>query len=583
MPGEADYEIVARIVAQDASIPGTNAVEKRLDRLEKRAEGFGNVLGASFGKAMAFLGGTAGIGVAVKGVVSLNSEIETATNGMATLFSAFTGAPIDQSLGRAKGILGDLRKDAKAGVGELTNYTEGFQKIFGATGGAVDDQAVRQLTRNALAAGFALRGNEGLALAPMDIAQALSGGVSRAETPIVMTALQSIGMSAEKFNKLDPAKKVETLNKAFGGFAGGVELMGKSWDAQFSTLLDNIRELARTATKPLFDRWSEKLRQINEWFAAHEEDLADVVQVWGRRLLDLWDQLITKAGIYAGIVVGSALAPSLAPGAKTAAGGIAAGARFVGQAASASKMVGVGTMASLLGPTAMGAIQAALAAVGATFSTVVLPVVAIIGVIALAIGGMYGALQEWSGLMDALLASIAFVTDALGELFGAFGSLVGQGSLLNIIGGALVGVLTAMLFVFGGLVKAAALFVETLGLLLRLFGSGAKMAYAAITGDVRGGILAQVEGQRAIDEYRMRAGGILGLLPQPGEGAGDGTGEDGKPTVPKNVTNIGTVNVQVKAEVNEDPARVAVAFNEVLGNLERYSRQPKRPVKVPRI
>jgi hypothetical protein len=581
MPGEADYEIVARIVAQDAAIPGTQAVEKRLDRLEKRAEGFGNVLGSSFAKAFAVLGGTAGIGMAVKGIVGLNSEIETATNGMATLFSAFTGAPIDQSLGRAKGILGDLRKDAKAGVGELTNYTEGFQKIFGATGGAVDDQSVRQLTRNALAAGFALRGNEGLALAPMDIAQALSGGVSRAETPIVMTALQSIGMSAEKFNKLDPAKKVETLNKAFGGFAGGVELMGKSWDAQFSTLLDNVKELARTATKPLFDRWSEKLREINEWFAAHEEDLADVVQVWGRRLLDLWDQLITKAGIYAGIVVGSALAPSLAPGAKTAAGGIAAGARFVGQAASASKMVGVGTMASLLGPTAMGAIQAALAAVGATFSTVVLPVVAIIGIIALAIGGMYGALQEWSGLFDALTASIAFVTDALGELFGAFGSLVGQGSILNMIGGVLVGVLTALLFVFGGLVKAAALFVETLGLLLRLLGAGAKMAYAAMTGDVVGGILAQTEGQRAIDEYRMRAGGILGLLPQPGEGGGETTTP---PVTTPGDTNInGPITITVKAEVNEDPARVAVAFDEVLGNLERYRRQPRRPVKPPAI
>ena len=46
--------------------------------------------------------------------------------------------------------------------------------------------------------------------------------------------------------------------------------------------------------------------------------------------------------------------------------------------------------------------------------------------------------------------------------------------------------------------------------------------------------------------------------------------------VPKNITNIGTLNLNVKTEINADPDRVMMAMGEGLDKLRVYAKQGRR-------
>lgn len=575
------YTVVARLVAEDATGPGATSAGKHIDDVDKKARGAGRSITGFFdriGTRLAMLAGGYGIGRFIGGMIRVNSELETATSGMATLYSAMTGEGITASLGRARGTLAGLREDARKGVGELQDYIGGFQAILGPglTAGVGQDK-LRALTRNALAAGFALRGQEGLKLAPMDLQQALTAGVGDRTTPIVMQALKAAGVTQAAFNKLDTASKIESLNEAFARFAPGVELMGKSWAAQFSTLQDNLRELFRSVTKPLFDRWKDQLVKVNDWLDHNKDRLADIVNVWGERLVKLWDHLIRQAGTYAAIVAAAAVAPHV-PAIGQAAKGAGGRVRGIGSKVWAgikdplgfSAMFG-GAVGSTGGTTT--GIFAMLRGAGAALSKLAWP----LALVTTAFLALKGGLSEYPATLAYLGAAWGRLMGALGMLGEAFGMLTGKGSVLNIVGAALAFVLGGIADVVGVVIRGVASLVVGLGVAAGIIGELAKGLFFLGTGQW----LKAKDAFTGIVDVATKGNDKLTKIwadwAAPKK-AGEDAPETPTPPVPKNdhSVHIGTVNVAVKAEVNEDPARIARGFDEMLQRVNLYRTQVRR-------
>jgi len=530
MPGP-DYIIRAKLVIDDTDAGrDVDVVDRKVTRLDRKARG----LGLSFGRAFAMLGGAAAaVGVA-RGIASINSEIETAEAGLATLFSAQFGLEIEQGVMAARSSLQGLREDAAKGVGELTDYTRTFQLALGA---GVDPDSARELTRNALGAGFALQGQRGLQNAGLDLQQAIQSGVSDRTTPIVMAALNAMGMAASEFNAMDVDSKVRTLNEAFGAFEGGVELMGQTWEAQTATLRDTVTELARTVTRPLFDSWTRGLRRVNDLLDGSSDRLARIATRAGEGLPSLFNAATSPAGI-----------------------GAAAGAGAVAVTTGLGGAAGIG----LFGVVAAGA-------------TMVL-----------------GALSEFPQLFGMLVRSGLQLWEALGPLADAFARLTGQGSVLNLIGAGMLLFLGGFVRWLSRLVDILTVATDAVGTLFRVAGNNIRAVFeairAAMSGDAEGAraVLSDAldRDRRLVTSFGNRTQDLF--IDDAGERARrdeqaadlsamlDGLKSGG------NVTNInGPVNVEVKAETLDDPDRVAVAFEDILDRVVRFKQGVRRPGLAP--
>jgi hypothetical protein len=150
---EPDYTIQAVIVAKDATGPGAKQAEANIRGVENAATGAGSRIGQLF----ALIGGAAGLGYMAKGIVRINSSLQDAQNGLATLYSAMNGADIGRSLRAAQVDVKDLTHAAAVGVGELSDYADAFQRILGpglAAGASRD--TLKKLSAGAVAAAGAV-------------------------------------------------------------------------------------------------------------------------------------------------------------------------------------------------------------------------------------------------------------------------------------------------------------------------------------------------------------------------------------------------------------------------------------------
>lgn len=559
--GNADYTISARIVAVDATASGADSASRRLAQVETTAARTGMSISSTLSRAFAVLGGAAGIGVAVRGMIGLNSEIQTAKVGLATLFSAMTGASIGQSVGLARKEIQALQKDAAKGVGELSDYVAAFQGVLapGLAAGKTTDE-LRALTRNALAAGFALQGQRGLRNAPIDIQQALTSGAGDRITPIVSTALKAVGMTNEAFNKLTVAKRIDELNKAFGAFGPGVALMGQTWEAQFSTLTDNLKNILRGVSSPIFDRWTDGLRSVNAWMEKNADTMTKMVDDTGQKMLRLWDDLVERGQSLAKTfspVAGAGVAMNIAQGAVGGAGGVG----------------GVAGLAELT------------------------PILAAVGVGA---GAVVGAFRDFPTLAPQVFDALAYLWGGIVGLGSSFATLFAKGSLFNLVAANIVDSLRLGALAFGFLLRVVDTAVTSIGFLAQVLGRFAEVGAAwgrGMIGLLKGdpgamdkelGSLGSFdpngEQQRALADIwgigMSKSKGIQGEQIGPYGPEEQPYGPELPPPaslkVPQHVTNIGTVNMNVKTEINADPARVMTALSEGLDNVRIFGRQAKR-------
>ena len=564
MAENADYTISATIVAKDATGHGAKEAERNLVRVEERA----TAAGLGIGRLFALIGGAAGLGSAVRSIIGINSAIQDTTNGLATLYSAMTGADIGSSFRAAQSDIAGLREDARKGVGELSDYTDAFQRVLapGLAAGA-SRAALRDLTRNSIAAAGAA--GRPLWQAGGDLQQALTTGAHQRTTPIVSLALAAAGISEVKFNAESAAKRIEDMNRAFATFGPGVALMGKSWNAQLSTFTDNIKSVVGTIGKPLFDRWTRDLTAVNGWIDKNRDRLAEIAETWGAKLIKVWDSLISRAGIYAGILAAANLTPGLVGMGRSAVG--AAGAGVARSGIGAALRDPLGMMAAMgvegatpgLAPVLGGILSAATKAA---------PPLAIVGTLIAAVGV---AARNGGPAVDYALA-------AWGRLAGAFTSLGvvldvldAKGGALDLTGQALIGALGLAADAMSPLVKGLGSLAIGFGVVMNVIADGFRAIYLTATGDLAGASRISVVGR--LTEANKALGTLWGgETTAGGKPIGPKTGD--LPPVTKHGDNVfnGPVTVNVKTEINSDPARVVDTWHKGMDRIRQAAVQAQR-------
>lgn len=613
----ADFEIITDIIVRDKTKPVNVKIRTDFTHTFTQIERRARVAGGNIARnLLAGLGGLAGgymLARAARGIASIHTEIETAQAGLATLFSAFGGGDIETSMKRARGAIRDLRRDAAVGAGELFHYAQGYQAIFGATSGAVDHDRLRNLTRNAIAAGFALRGHEGMTLAPIDIQQALSGALGDRTTPIAIRALQAIGMSADEFRKLGVAEKVDALNRGFQSFEAGIQAMGQTWEAQTSKMRDNIKEIARTATSRVFERWKGHLIEANRWLEANTDKMEEMATVWGERLIGVWDHVVQSTRTYVALLAAAA-ALQVAPGAGRAIQGglssLAMTGGFIGPlnkdgrlAWSDLMMPGVHTLIArgahqrigetaraggFIGPlTAQGGLAwrdfasgagiASLARGSGLLSTLTKLAKGsiILATVAALIDGVIGAWREFPGIAKFVTQAWGQLTDAFGHLIESLGSWAGDGSILNRLGALFLLGAGAAIHFLGIFTRFVASVFRLGGLLLELSGRIADMAWALVTLNWQGVKRADADFKAAGGKFLRDIADIWTFGNRSGAGGEDDfTTPNG--TVRVLTQNINVNRIEVKTEINEDPARIAAAFREFTDKARRHPTTARR-------
>ncbi len=599
----ADYRIVARIVAEDATAPGAESAARRLGQVEARAHRVGASI-TDLGRKLALLGGAAAGGAGLMGllrwIVGLHTEVEDATVAISGLLEQFAGFSRPQALEATSDLLKQIKEDAKGGVGSFTDYVRGLQTVATAVGGFATLDQMRVLTRTAIAAGAVMRPGEGARLATMDIQQAFTQGVSMEQTPFASRALRAIGVTEAQFNRMlkkDRREAFDTLLRGFQSFEPMVKALGHTWTAQVDTFKDSVGEIVRVATAPLFERWKDTLLKINrtlEWVTGH---IGSMVQFMRRMVVPIWEQLVAHAREYAtlvGIAAATSLAPMAAPAAGALAGG-AAGALRQAFPSAVKGLAGVGLAFQVgRGPEGSGGILSGLLGV---FQAALGPLRAFAGVLGrlawpLALGatlfeGIRGALAELPALGGVVLQAWKGLMDAFGQLGAAFSDLGGQGSVLNLVG-------TALVLAFGGLVKVldwgvrvAATLVRGFGLLFRVFGLGLRGLWALFTGGwdaarkTWGGIgdVVAEEARQVGEIWGLQQARVEAAVQKAEEAAGGKSAEGekpGKPPVPVQQTNIYNPRFEIKTERLDDPVRVVQVLQEGLERLRRHPLQARR-------
>lgn len=594
MAGEADYEIVSRIVVEDSTTGGLNTGKKRLQDFEKEGKRVSSNLQTWFSRAFALLGGGAVISRAARGIIGLNDEVRTANAGMATLIGGIANMPISDAMGVARQQVAGLREDAAKGVGELDNYIRGFQMLLGpGLSGGASFQQLRDLTRNSLAAGFAMRGGAGLEQAPMDIVQALTSGVNDRQTPIAMAALTALSLNKEltktlgkteqaalkafsrgnasPFNALKTAKQIDVLNLAFGTFSEGVELMGQSWEAQMGTFRDGVREVLRTVTEPIYDRWLLGLNKANDWLAKNQDRLQVIAQIAGEKLASAWDHIVRQAGTYLALV--AAASTYQAVGGRAGLAG--AGQGLAGAVGSGRGLAGRFSTGLGLGGDIFGALRGLAGTAGRLAGPLALVTALFLGI--------KGAIGEYPQIFTMLGAAGAQFLAVAAEVGNAFGVLTGEGSALNLVGAALGVALTGVVKVGSVLLGVIGALVTGFGFMVRALGGLLKAMVLASTHDfvgakdALGGIGdASIQSKKQLKAlFDVAAKGLAFEAPTTPELPDVDGAKKGGTVVNNNFS--GPMKIEITAESMEDPARVAVAVETVLERLQKYPTQGPRP------
>jgi len=584
---EPDYTIQAVIVAKDATGPGAKQAEANIRGVETAATGAGSRIGQLF----ALIGGAAGLGYMAKGIVRINSSLQDTQNGLATLYSAMTGADIGRSLRAAQVDVRDLTHAAAVGVGELSDYADAFQRILGpglAAGASRD--TLKKLSAGAVAAAGAV--GKPLVQGGLDVQQALTSGANQRQTPIVNMALAAIGVTDAAFNKLKPAERINTLVRAFASFGPGIALMGQSWSSQFSTLTDNVKQTIRSVTSPLFEVWTQDLRDVNAWLEKNHAKIGMIAETWGKKLVGMWDMLIARAGTYAALAAGAYAAPGLLAGARGAAGAASAAGSWAGGALLPALRDPLG-MARMLGTSgATTGVGGILASIGTGITGMVTafgPAVIVIGLVTAAALAVRGAIGEFPEKLDAIRGSFNVLGESAGHLADSLGMLTAQGSILNVAGGWLLNIVNVAVMGADALTRALASLVVVSGAYALVIGDMFTAFTKAASGDFAGAksaLFGRNRGQDMIDQL-----GVVWHVVSEKERSdkrsadererfiGRHYGTKDLPGVPNNNVFTGPITVHAKFEENNDPARVMRNWQE---GMTRAALQGLQAARVPR-
>lgn len=253
---------------------------------QKLADGFTGAVEAIGAKAISLgkIGIGAGIAAATYGVLGLNNELESTKVSLAAVLNANgIGGGMAGAMEKAAGWVQQMKKDAKDLPGEFSDLLGIVQSGASAAFNAgLNVQSFEKLSAQAMAAGKAMA-------VPMDqagreLAQLLEG---RAGAHNVFGT--RLGIHASEFNTKSNDQRIKMLTDALGKFEPAIKVFGNTFDAQSSTLIDNVKSFVGAATGPLFDKVKGTLGDANAWFDNNQMTVKKYADNIGYHLANAFD------------------------------------------------------------------------------------------------------------------------------------------------------------------------------------------------------------------------------------------------------------------------------------------------------
>ena len=266
---------------------GSSAVEAFTGVVEKVGE---------IGIGLAALGVSTGIAAVTYGVIGLNSNLETTKVSLGAVLNANNQANgIAAGVEKASGWIAQMKKDARDLPGEFEDLLGIEQSSAGtAFNAGMDIPKFEKVASSVMAAAKALSvqtDQAGRELGQLFEGRAGAHNVLGMRLKIDAHQLyEDLDGVKKHFKDLTAEGRVKAIEDAVGKFEPAIKAFGNTYDAQSSTLVDNVKNLIQIGTKELFGRVVADLGDINNWFESNRDTVEQYARQAGHWLVDVHDK-----------------------------------------------------------------------------------------------------------------------------------------------------------------------------------------------------------------------------------------------------------------------------------------------------
>lgn len=527
---------------------------------------------AGLAVGLAKIGVGAGIAAVAYGVGGLNAELEKTTVSLAAVFTAQgQSANMEQGMTKASSVLKEMRKDAAALPGEFEDLM-GFFRLGAAPGfnAGASIKQLEKLSANAMATAAATGMDMGQA--SREFAQLIQG---RSGSHNVFGSMLGItGEASKKFNAATGEERLKTLETEFGKYEGSIKVFATTFDALKSTMVDNLKNVTRQTTAPLFERVKTTLGEANSWFDANGDRVENMservgqalgwafdvgkrkVLEWGplvfefadraeKRIGKIWERI----GPIAGALEGKAQAFMRHGGSDVLLDGMG----------NAGKLYGGLKLASAVAPVAMAAGEYGAGALGAAGMGPGL-LVALAALVAVG-GAVHALTDETSAYHD----KAVHIAGSIKEHFGA--TYTHLESAFTKLEPALLTIADIMGVSFLRSIELLAYVLEGMAAQIDMVASAFVAAKVALGGQGLNKVNEAIDPARQPYDIGASKLGVMAL-----NGYKEGEADAAKKTDKKSVHGHGGTNIQ-KVEIvvssNQDPSRIARLTVKELADMAR--------------
>lgn len=264
------------------------------------------------GIGLAALGVSTGIAAVTYGVIGLNSNLETTKVSLGAVLNANNQANgIEDGVAKAAGWVAQMKKDARDLPGEFEDLLGIVQSSAGtAFNAGMDIPKFEKVASSVMAAAKALNvqtDQAGRELGQLFEGRAGADNVLGMRLKIDAHALyEDIDKVKKHFKDLSAEGRVKAIEDAVAKFEPAIKAFGNTYDAQSSTLVDNVKNLIQIGTKGLFGSVVSDLGDVNNWFEANRdtvEQYAKRAGVWlvyahdkARKIAEEWIPILKDFG-----------------------------------------------------------------------------------------------------------------------------------------------------------------------------------------------------------------------------------------------------------------------------------------------
>lgn len=271
------YDVAIRYEVEDKASHGLEDISKHAENAERHSVGLKEslvALGELFLVGEAFHKGK-------ELFIDWNREIQNMRiQGAAMLQANDLAKTWDQATNSASKMVDEFNRFAVTSpvtTRELEGMANGVSTAVAQAGGGIKD--IVNVTEQGIIAAKAF-GVES-SMAALQISEAISRGAHVRER-FTATLIKTQNMTLEEFNKLDPTKRVDLIERALNSPAmkNAAKAFGDSWDGVWSTLQDKVEITFGHAGHQMFMAIAGEVKAINVWLTDNEAK----VEQWGAQL-----------------------------------------------------------------------------------------------------------------------------------------------------------------------------------------------------------------------------------------------------------------------------------------------------------